>query len=238
MYIALLILSVLINIHFIYSLRKQSQNYFSLKKHLESKDDLLHERFKNEQNHFKQIRSLEIALEQNLAQKNQEIDSTVEILNSRHQGTIAVLSERIDSLDAFHRQQIESLTAQHEADLQNKVKLATKEAIKKSRSVLRGQATEHLAPFIVTGMNPKDCRFMGNPIDYICFDGLSDILDGISNEIKEVKFIDIKTGSSSLSKTQRRIRDAIQASRISFTIINPEEHIGSKQDDEKKTELG
>ena len=72
------------------------------------------------------------------------------------------------------------------------------------------------------GINPKDCRFMGSPIDYIVFDGLSDVTDKVANEIKEVKFIDIKTGSSSLNTAQRRIRDAIKDNRVSFEIVNPD----------------
>lgn len=106
----------------------------------------------------------------------------------------------------------------HTLDLKD----ARKDALNKSRAVMRGQATEHLAPYVMKGINPKDCRFMGNPVDYIVFDGLSDVTDKISNEIKEVKFIDIKTGNSNLNTAQRRIRDAIKNNRVSFEIVNPD----------------
>lgn len=102
---------------------------------------------------------------------------------------------------------------------------ARKDALEKSRSVIRGQATEHLAPFIIEGTNPKDYRFIGNPIDYIYFEGLSDILDGKANEINKICFIDIKTGKSNLNKSQRQIRNAIKNNKITFEVINLDEKI-------------
>ena len=123
----------------------------------------------------------------------------------------------------------------HEKQIAEAVSAARKDSIKRSRSVLRGQATEHLAPYILKNTNPKDYRFLGNPIDYVCFEGLSDILDGTSNEIKHIHFIDIKTGKSTLNKTQRRIRDAIKDSRVQFSLINLDKEI-EKQDDTIKNE--
>lgn len=64
---------------------------------------------------------------------------------------------------------------------------------------------------------------MGNPIDYICFDGLSDVLDGKADSINKIRFVDIKTGKSNLSKSQRRIRDAINSDSVEFKVINLDE---------------
>ena len=117
-------------------------------------------------------------------------------------------------------EQLIEIKAKHSNDIKAAQKKAREDALKRSRSVIRGQASEHLAPFIISGTNAKDYRFLGNPIDYICFDGLSEVLDGTSNEIKEVKFIDIKTGKSSLNKSQRRLRDAIKENKVTFEVIN------------------
>lgn len=124
----------------------------------------------------------------------------------------------------------------HEFELKNKIKEAREDTIKRSRSVLRGQASEHLAPFVIKNTNPKDYRFMGNPVDYICFDGLSDVLDKTSNEIKLVRFVDIKTGKSNLNKSQRRIRDAIKDGRVSFEIVNLDEVLNDNSTTEHETE--
>lgn len=53
-------------------------------------------------------------------------------------------------------------------------------------------------------MVPADCRFLAEPIDMIVFDGLA------QNKIKNITFMDVKTGNSRLNTHQRRIRDAIK----------------------------
>ena len=118
--------------------------------------------------------------------------------------------------------------------LKESVAEARKDALKKSRSVLRGQASEHLAPYVIPNTNPKDYRFMGNPVDYICFEGLSDLLDNKTNEIVSIRFVDIKTGKSSLNKSQRRIRDAINQNKVSFELINLDEVMNNDKVNEKQ----
>ena len=51
---------------------------------------------------------------------------------------------------------------------------------------------------------PADCRFLAEPIDMIVFDGVS------KNKVDKITFMDVKTGSSTLNKHQRQIRDAIK----------------------------
>ena len=97
-----------------------------------------------------------------------------------------------------------------------------KNSIERSRNIIRGQATEHLAPFIMEGFNPKDYRFLGNPIDYIIFNGASDVTDKISDQIDSVIFLDIKTGNSRLTKIQRRIKKCIEEGRVKFLTYNPD----------------
>lgn len=140
--------------------------------------------------------------------------------------TIVSFKEEISDLSKINLELESDLKSQeliYKKDLKEKIAEARKDAVAKSRSILRGQATEHLAPYILKGTNPKDYRFMGNPIDYICFEGLSDVLDKTSDEITCIYLIDIKTGKSALNKSQRRIRDAINDGRIEFKVINFEE---------------
>ena len=114
-----------------------------------------------------------------------------------------------------------------------KEKEIRKDAMTRSRRVMRGQATEHLAPLMMDNLNLKDFRFMGNPIDYIIFKGASDILDNNSDEIESIIFLDVKTGNSKLNKIQRRIRDCIENSKVEFLIYNPDK---DKQYEKKNLE--
>ena len=85
-------------------------------------------------------------------------------------------------------------------------------ALNRSRRVLKGQAAEQLAP-LSAGFPylPNDARFLGSPIDYIVFDGLSD-----SGDV-EIIFVEIKSGQAKLSERERRVRDAIHKGRVSWT---------------------
>lgn len=96
-------------------------------------------------------------------------------------------------------------------------KIIRDDAKKRSSSVLLGQLTEHLLPFSdhFKQFNFKDARFMGNPIDLIVFDGVEEKKDQIT-----IHFIEIKTGTSALSKKQIQIRDAVKAKRVEWHLFN------------------
>ena len=130
------------------------------------------------------------------------------------------LQEKIQNLDEFYEEK--NLT-KFKNWCSSKEKEIRADAINRSRNVMRGQATEHLAPYMMSNdLNPKDFRFMGNPIDYIVFSGASDVTDGVADTINKVVFIDIKTNKSKLNKVQRRVRDAINEGRVEFLIYNPD----------------
>lgn len=54
----------------------------------------------------------------------------------------------------------------------------------------------------------KDLVFLGKGVDYICFDGLS------SGTLREIVFLEIKTGKSTLNANENRIKDAIDKGRV------------------------
>lgn len=88
-----------------------------------------------------------------------------------------------------------------------------KESNNRQRATIKGQMAEQLAPHLPGFKhNPKDARFLGMPVDYIVYDGMSD------GEIKEVIFVEVKTNTSQLSTIQRKIRDAIQDKRVSWEV--------------------
>ena len=125
------------------------------------------------------------------------------------------LSKSLDNIrketEAYYKELFNSWCITHEKKIR-------KDSVERSRSIIRGQATEHLAPFIINNSNPKDYRFLGSPIDYIIFHGLSDVLDGEKQSIEKITFLDIKTGKSRLNKSQRKIRDAINNGKVEFVM--------------------
>lgn len=98
-----------------------------------------------------------------------------------------------------------------------KVKEARKDAVKRSRSVLNGQLSEQLAPlFPDFPANPTEIRFIGKPVDYVAFNGAS------QGCITDISFIEVKTGSSSLSPVERSLKEAVEKSKIKYIEYRPE----------------
>ncbi|MGP1432327.1 MAG: Holliday junction resolvase-like protein [Treponema sp.] len=95
--------------------------------------------------------------------------------------------------------------------LAEEIRRAREDAVKRSRAVLNGQFSEQFAPFFPDfPANPTESRFIGKPVDFIAFSGLS------SSSINEVLFIEVKTGNSRLSKPEQSLRDAIEHKRVRY----------------------
>ena len=77
---------------------------------------------------------------------------------------------------------------------------------------------EQIAPFLQGfPCNPADVRFVGKPVDFIAFPGAS-----AGQEIQEVLLIEVKTGTSALSKRESEIKKAVQAGRVRYVVYNPD----------------
>jgi predicted Holliday junction resolvase-like endonuclease len=93
------------------------------------------------------------------------------------------------------------------------------DAIRRSREVIHGKVTEHLIPYFPAfPWNPSDARFLGSPIDFIVFDGLSE------GKVREIVLVEVKSGvTKSLSQRERSVRQCTEKRSISFRVIHPDE---------------
>lgn len=96
-----------------------------------------------------------------------------------------------------------------------------KDAADRSRYVIKGKIAEHMVPLFrdVFKHNPSDARFIGAPIDYLIFDGYTAVKDGKSDEEITVVLADIKTGNAQLNRTERKIKEAVEAGRVRWETI-------------------
>lgn len=86
-----------------------------------------------------------------------------------------------------------------------------KDAALRSRAVTAGQFAEQLAPYLPDfPYRPTEARFLGKPVDLIVFRGLDD------GAVGEIVFIEVKSGGSKLSSTERGIREAVENGRVRF----------------------
>lgn len=89
-----------------------------------------------------------------------------------------------------------------------------KNAVQQSRAVTRGQIYEQLVPYLPDfQFNPKDAQFLGKPVDFIVFDGLDE------GDLRRIVFVEVKTGVSTLTTRERRVRDAIRRGRVEWSEI-------------------
>lgn len=96
-------------------------------------------------------------------------------------------------------------------ELQDAVRDARRDAVRRSVAVVSGKVGENLAPYLgAFPWNPKDARFLGSPVDLLVFDGLSE------DDVREVVFVEVKTGASTLTTRERRVKDAILARRVAW----------------------
>ena len=95
---------------------------------------------------------------------------------------------------------------------------ARHESTEQSRAVLKGKLAEQMAP-LLPGFDywPADARFLGDPVDYVVFDGYSQGNDD-PDELTIV-ILDIKKEQTPLSQGQRRIARAVAAGRVRFEVV-------------------
>lgn len=94
------------------------------------------------------------------------------------------------------------------------------DAVRRSEAVLRGRITEHLAPLWPDfPYQWSDARFIGNPVDFVVFDGLADVQQGRASELRAVVLLDVKTGKAQLSREQRRIKRCLEEGRVSWAAL-------------------
>ena len=87
-------------------------------------------------------------------------------------------------------------------------------AILQSRAITRGQIFEQLVPYLPEfQFNPKDAQFLGKPVDFVVFDGLDE------GEVRRIVFVEVKTGVSTLTTRERRVRDAIRRGCVEWREI-------------------
>jgi predicted Holliday junction resolvase-like endonuclease len=101
----------------------------------------------------------------------------------------------------------ENWKKEHEADVR-------KNAIAKSQQVVAGKVTEHFVPFLEGwNWNAKDARFLGSPVDFIVFDGLSD------GQLKQIVFVEVKTNKATLTQREKQIRDILNNGQVKWEEI-------------------
>ena len=123
----------------------------------------------------------------------------------------------------FFRQQISAIEGRARNDLERwKIECTNdilKDSVNRSRSTLKGRISEQMAPFLPEfPFSSADARFIGNPIDFVVFDGYTSVKDDQGDMINIV-LVEVKKGKGRLTREETLIRKAVEEGRVSWQTI-------------------
>jgi len=122
-----------------------------------------------------------------------------------------------DGTKPFPKEALESKQAlidelkSREEELEKQKKLTSEKALITSKAVNIGKNLEKILPTLKEfTWELNDCRFLGDPLDMITFNGLS------VNRVHSISFIEVKSGAARLNSHQKMIKDAIEDKKVSY----------------------
>jgi predicted Holliday junction resolvase-like endonuclease len=105
-----------------------------------------------------------------------------------------------------------------------------KDSVNRSRSTLKGRISEQMAPLLPEfPFSPADARFIGNPIDFVVFDGYTKAKDEKGDAISVV-LVEVKKGKGKLTREESLIKKAVEEGRVSWRTIVLKDEISGDSD--------
>ena len=94
-----------------------------------------------------------------------------------------------------------------------------KDSVNRSRSTLKGKISEQMAPLLPEfPFAASDARFIGNPIDFVVFDGYTQAKDENGDAISVV-LVEVKKGKGKLTREESLIKKAVEEGRVSWITV-------------------
>jgi predicted Holliday junction resolvase-like endonuclease len=123
----------------------------------------------------------------------------------------------------FFRQQVSAIEGRAKNDLERwKIECTKdirKDSVNRSRSTLKGRISEQMAPLLPEfPFAPADARFIGNPIDFVVFDGYTCAKDDKGDSVSVV-LVEVKKGKGRLTREEALIKKAVEEGRVSWQTI-------------------
>jgi predicted Holliday junction resolvase-like endonuclease len=123
----------------------------------------------------------------------------------------------------FFRQQISAIEGRARNDLERwKIECTSdirKDSVNRSRSTLKGRISEQMAPLLPEfPFSSADARFIGNPIDFVVFDGYTNAKDE-KGDVISVVLVEVKKGKGKLTRVESLIKKAVEEGRVSWKTI-------------------
>src|SRR4029077_15087341 len=100
-----------------------------------------------------------------------------------------------------------------------------RDAVRRSLAVVTGKVSEQLVPYWPQfPFQPRDARFLGAPVDFVVFDGLTEgavrrvVVVEVKTEgaVRRLVCVEVKTGDARVSPRERGIRDAVDRGAVEW----------------------
>jgi Predicted secreted endonuclease distantly related to archaeal Holliday junction resolvase len=199
-------------------LEKERVRYENLLEEREQEKEELSERLKEYEKINKELFEQLKEYEKNIAVLNEQMDKSA---YERAQKLFEEwMQKELEKLKDVIKKEYENLFEKWKNEYEEKIR---EDSRKKSLATILGKVGEELTPLLMfekLGIEPKDFRHIGTPIDYVAFKGLS------NGKVEEIVFIEVKTANSpSLSDREKEVRKAVDEKRVRFVMINLKEEL-------------
>lgn len=124
---------------------------------------------------------------------------------------------KVENVIKNYEGQLGNINIKHQREIEK----ARQQSVEISRRTIKGQLAEKMAPLLPGFLYlPSDSHFIGNPVDYIVFNGYTDFKEHHgSTDNFELVIIDIKHNKAQLSEGQKQIAKAIEAGKVRFETV-------------------
>ena len=111
--------------------------------------------------------------------------------------------------------------------------LIRKKSLSSSRRSLIGKFIERFVPFLANiSYSPADMHFLGQPVDYVVFEGLRD------DKVKAITFLEVKTGNSQLTAREKSIKKAVESHKVYWDQVTVPTQIEKNGEEDETAEEG
>ena len=105
-----------------------------------------------------------------------------------------------------------------------------KDSVNRSRSTQKGRISEQMSPLLPEfPFLSADARFIGNPINFVVFDGYTKVKDE-KGDAFSVVLVEVKKGKGKLTRVESLIKKAVEEGRVSWrTVVLMDEISGDSE---------
>ena len=133
-----------------------------------------------------------------------------------------LISARLRDRDLLWSERIEALVKER---LDEEEGVLRRDAAERSGRALSGRVLERFSPLLRDfPFDPHDAVWIGHPVDFVVFDGLSrDRQD--AGLLERVVLVEVKSGSGKLSKRQKRVKKIVGEGRVGWRLFHVQTQI-------------